>query len=183
MPGRGWSQFLSHSLLLPSDVAQGAVPRQHMRALPLAAASPAKERAISLSLPRSNGASQSGDTIIASTIQFPLSIIYCIFCTRRRRRWLNRFLSESTLRTAGQSRARRFAWDSRAPRSPLSPPAGADAARGPAVGLSLGPGLGRAASGPLGDWAPAGGLQKVTSVKLPAAFINKQCLLLSWLHS
>lgn len=99
----------------------------------------------SLSLPRSNGASQSGDTIIASAIQFPLSIIYCICCTRRRRRWPNRFLSggtESTLWAAGQSRAGRFARDPRAPRPPLSPPAGADATGGLAVGLSLslGPG-------------------------------------------
>lgn len=44
---------------------------------------PAEQRAISLSLPRSNGATQSGDAIIASTMQFPLSIIYSTCCTGR----------------------------------------------------------------------------------------------------
>lgn len=132
----------------------------HKRAHPLAAASPARERAISLSLPRSNGASQSGDTIIASTIQFPLSIIYCLCrtCRKRRRRWKSRFLSGGTESTARQSPARRFSRDLRAPSSPLSPRAGADATGGPAVGLGPGAGLGKATSGPLelsSRWAPA----------------------------
>lgn len=127
-------------------------------------AQPSPERAIPLSLPRSNGAGQSGDTIIASAIQFPLSIIYCARCTRgrRRRRWPNRFLSgvqdAPGGRPAGQSRAARSARHPRAPRSAPAPPAGADATGGPAVGPGAGPGLGRAASGPPGlssRWAPA----------------------------
>lgn len=154
----------------------------HKRAHPLAAASPARERAISLSLPRSNGASQSGDTIIASTIQFPLSIIYCLCrtCRKRRRRWKSRFLSGGTESTPRQSPARRFSRDLRA-----RPYLRGRALTRRAAPLSVSVPVPGWAKPPRDrwNWAPAGRLQKVTGVTLPGALINKQCLILSWLHS
>lgn len=90
-------------------------------------------------------------------------------------------------RAAGQSRAGRFA------RDPVGTAAAPDFAGGRWSGGRLRlwvpvplpvPGRAEPPPGRL-DWAPAPAarVQKVTGVTLPGALINKQWLLLSWLHS
>lgn len=133
MPGRGRSGRLCHGRLSPWDVAQGAASRRHTRALPLRAASRAGERAISLSLPRSNGATQSGGAIIASTMQFPLSIIYSIRCAGKEgetaRQIFDRRDGEPPRGQRGRAEPAGFGFFSpgipRAPRPSQASPAGA----------------------------------------------------------
>lgn len=99
----------------------------------------AEQRAISLSLPRSNGATQSGDAIIASTMQFPLSIIYCMCCTgrtgvNRQDRFFDRREGEKKPPPCGGGRAQPsgafLPGMPRAPRPPPARPTGAGATGG-----------------------------------------------------
>lgn len=67
---------LGHGLHREGPWALLAVPGWQKSPAPPGPGSPGGERATSLSLPRSDGATQSGAAIIACAVQFPLSIIH-----------------------------------------------------------------------------------------------------------
>lgn len=143
---------------------------------------PAGEHAISLSLPRSNGATQSGDAIIASTMQFPLSIIYCICCTGRRGKRQDRFFDrregQTTRRAAGREPERGVSPGiPRAPRPPRASPAGAGATGGSGRRCRSPARQSRLRAAWIEPPRPAARLQKVTGVTLPegASLISNAC--------